>query len=119
MTDISLEMRLLRWTIAIKTVLSSSVHTIFGMGPSFWGVALDGYYVRVFVESGILGLFSFIIFLYVSIIKSPCKIIRNYIVVLIITGVFIDIFVTDKAMFILWLFLGYFFKKDGRENENA
>lgn len=110
LTDVSLEMRLIRWSIVISTVFSSVSSALFGLGPSFWGVALDGNYIRIVGEQGILGLVIFIVFL-VSTHSEHRRstIFKSFLIILSITALFVDIFVTDKVMSLFWFVHGILF----------
>jgi hypothetical protein len=103
--DASAFSRFSRWAIAIKAVQSHGMHQFFiGVGPSFFGPALDGAFLRLFVECGLIGLLIYVLFL-----KSVVLLFRDdwrflaYVVTLMITGVFIDIFFAYKAMSLLWI----------------
>lgn len=112
-TGMSLEMRLLRWSTAIKSTIHSFSGTIFGMGPGFFGVALDGQYIRVFCESGFVGLMLFLSFLF-SLVRTLynyndeiSSIVLHYFLMMVITALFIDIFVSERPMMLLWTILGF------------
>ncbi len=112
-TGMSLEMRLLRWSTAIKSTIHSFQGIIFGMGPGFFGVALDGQYIRIFCESGLVGLVLFLSFLF-SLLRALrnysnelSSIVLRYFLAMVITALFIDIFVSERPMMLLWTILGF------------
>jgi len=107
--DVSSTIRFTRWSILIKTACDNSVSFLIGLGPSYAGKAIDGNYVRLFVETGIIGLSLYLMFSFSILIYVKDAIIRNYMTILIITALFIDIFVTQKAMFLFWLLYGYYY----------
>jgi hypothetical protein len=109
--DMSAYIRFLRWSTLIKTTNSSIDSFLFGLGPSFAGKAVDGYYTRLFAETGVIGLMFFTVFLHFLIKKTNDKILKNFIHILIITACVIDIFVTHKVMFLLWLYYGMYVYK--------
>lgn len=116
--DASAFIRFTRWVTLIKTACNNLVTFFIGLGPSYAGMAVDGNYVRLFVETGVLGLSTYILFLISCIRNIKQKLLTNYIYILAITALFIDIFVTFKAMFFFWFFYGYYiYQKENEKNE--
>lgn len=106
--DVSGMIRAYRWTTLLKTTLSNLDSIIVGVGPSFGTAAVDGYFVRVFVETGFLGLATFAFFLW-ALFKGNFASqwsFREYVLILTVTACFIDIFVSYKPMLLLWLWHG-------------
>lgn len=111
--DLSSIIRLFRWTLLFDLVFSSPITLFFGLGPSFASVAVDGHYVRFFIETGLLGLLSFIFFLFYSLIYFKLNsIMILFIFVLIINAFFIDIFTSSKVMFVFWFWFGYCYSRN-------
>lgn len=112
--DASSFVRFTRWMVLIKTTINNLRSTIIGLGPSYADKAVDGNYVRLFVETGGVGICCYIIFLFSIYSNIDSRLIKDYILIIAITALFIDIFVTFKAMFLLWFFYGYylFYKKN-------
>ncbi|MXF46382.1 hypothetical protein GR294_07445 [Raoultella sp. Lac2] len=106
--DTSAFIRFTRWVTLVKTTSSNLVTLLIGLGPSYAGKAVDGNYVRIFVETGIFGLLSYFIFLISCLRNIKQKLLINYVLILAVTALFIDIFVTFKAMFFFWFFYGYY-----------
>ena len=79
--------------------------TLIGLGPGWGGVAVDGSYVRVFGEGGLLGLVAFL-YLCGVLLRRFVGSIRYYVIALLVTGLFIDIFVSLKPMMLLWALVG-------------
>lgn len=115
--DSSALIRFTRWTILLGMTLSTDLSIFIGIGPSFAGAAVDGNYVRLFIETGLIGLFLFLYIIY-SIYKSTKYdfIMRSYLITIIITAIFIDIYTTYKAMVLLWFYYGYLLRKKRNEN---
>lgn len=108
--DASALIRFSRWVILIKSTFSNPDTLLIGLGPSFAGLAVDGNYTRIFAETGLLGLFSFIlfsIFLLFRLRKNNEFVLFWYYFCLCVTGLFIDVFVTYKAMMLFWFYYGY------------
>ncbi|SFS10991.1 hypothetical protein SAMN05421771_1886 [Granulicella pectinivorans] len=112
--------RIFRWMTLIKTTLASYDSIVLGLGPSFGSAAVDGYFVRLFIETGLIGLFAFGCFawsLLVSRSKSSWAF-RQYVFILLTTSCFIDIFVSYKPMLLFWMWHGMLqYKKRVAENE--
>ena len=106
--DPSLFSRFSRWFLVYKTLLTNGIWAIaFGMGPGFFGLALDGQFVRVLGEVGVVGLTIWIFVLYEMykiVRRSPTAF--SYFLALLGTSFFIDIFLSYKAMIFLWFVLG-------------
>jgi hypothetical protein len=106
--DVSSLIRVFRWTSLIRSTLADVDSCIIGLGPSFGSAAVDGYYVRLFIETGIVGLSLFLRFAkaLVSVRTDALLYFREYVLILLITACFIDIFTSYKAMILLWLWHG-------------
>jgi hypothetical protein len=118
-TDASLELRLMRWMVILKTNSENISSILIGKGPGFYGIAVDGYYIRVFAETGLIGLLVFIIFL-ISLYKYHKKNMKivALIVTMVFTGLFIDIFVSVKVMVLFWFLLGVYSEKHKKNKRN-
>jgi len=106
--DSSGVIRSYRWATLIKSTANSFDSILIGMGPSFGSAAVDGYFVRVFVESGVVGLTCFFLFLR-ALMKRKVEAFGAFpafVVILMVTACFIDIFTSYKTMILLWLWHG-------------
>lgn len=108
--DASALIRFYRWAILIQYVISDPLLIIFGAGPSFAYVAVDGFYVRLFIETGLMGFLFYLLFV-CSIYRAYRGnfLVKGFVLVMFFTGLFIDIFVSSKAMFLFWFWIGYCF----------
>lgn len=100
--------RLFRWTTLFKSTLSSPGSILLGLGPSFASEAVDGYFTRVFVETGLIGLAVFCLFIS-RLLRDRSQAnwpFRQYVLILVVTGCFIDIWVSYKVMLLFWLWHG-------------
>ncbi len=114
--DDSLNIRMVRWATLIKSAMQNNETILFGLGPSFGSAAVDGHFVRVFVETGLFGEIVFIIFI-LSVLKDfwfKSKYFCFYFLTLLFTGIFIDIFTSYKPMMFMWLWMGMII---GRKSE--
>ena len=94
--------------VPLSATFSTDKSTLIGSGPGSWGGAVDGYYIRLIGEGGIIGT---AIFLWFSLMllrdKTLDAIAKNYMICLLVTASFIDIFITDKPMSLLWFYVGF------------
>ncbi|KQU46005.1 hypothetical protein ASG67_15480 [Sphingomonas sp. Leaf339] len=106
--DLSFRYRAVRWPTLIKTTLNNPLAAVVGWSPGSWGNALDNYYVRVFGETGLLGLALFVYWLVVTILRlDPRGLARYSLVMMAVVALFIDIFTSSKCMPLLWAFLAF------------
>ena len=106
--DPSLNIRLMKWFTVTDGAIKSPV---VGIGPSFIKIALDGSYLRLFVETGILGLISYVTALIFSFKAIPKKSKYRKIIfyVFLITAahaIFIDVFYSSRVMSLYWIMTG-------------
>jgi hypothetical protein len=107
---------LLKWPRFIESAMHSP---IIGLGPSSAGEAVDGYYLRSFVESGILGLLAFIALLVATFIsawrgaRQSIGVAKSLAVVAVsatafvgLVGVLIDSWVASRVMDLYWPLIG-------------
>lgn len=106
--DASGLIRFTRWIILLKSSFAHLDSILIGVGPSFGSAAVDGYFTRCLVETGILGLVTFLAFL-ISLLagrQGSNWYFREYVVIMVISAIFIDIFLSYKSMMLLWLWHG-------------
>jgi hypothetical protein len=106
--DASGMIRAYRWAALLKTTCSSFDSMVIGLGPSFGSAAVDGYFVRIFIECGLAGLFVFGLFVRALLRRQSdtgCAF-RDFVVIVLFTACFIDIFTSYKTMLLLWLWNG-------------
>lgn len=108
--DPSALIRVARWSMVWATAVHSVTSFLFGMGPGYYSVALDGNYVRLVGETGLLGLLAFVwvgVRLYRSMAGSQYQqMMLSLLVQLAIMAIFIDVFVSLKIMCLFWMFVG-------------
>jgi hypothetical protein len=106
--DTSGMIRAYRWASLVKSTVHHLDSMVIGLGPSFGSAAVDGYYVRVFIETGVAGLIAFLLFLR-ALLRPHDKIndaFREFVFIVLVTGCFIDIFASYKTMLLLWTWHG-------------
>ena len=104
--DASLIARIGQWIYYLRSIseaYSSILATIFGSGPNSAGIHLDGWYIKVFVDFGILGLLLYIFFL--------AKMLGNYQyrfvgILILVSGLTLDLFWASKFTYLFLIFWG-------------
>jgi hypothetical protein len=106
--DASGMIRVYRWATLLKTTVSSFDSVVIGLGPSFGSAAVDGYFVRVFIETGLTGFVAFLLFARALLLQrnGAHGAFREFIIILLVTACAIDIFTSYKAMLLLWTWHG-------------
>jgi hypothetical protein len=108
--DPSALLRAARWSMVIATAIDTPRNLVFGMGPGYYSVALDGNYVRLLGESGLLGIFTFLFMLAsaATCFKAPelRRLGLGLAVQLLIIALFIDVFMSLKTMCLFWMIIG-------------
>lgn len=105
--DVSGMIRVYRWATLLKTTLAHGDSVLIGLGPSFGSAAVDGYYVRVFIETGILGSACFLWFLRRLWISQPVgAAFREFVLIVVVSALMIDVFASYKTMLLLWVWHG-------------
>lgn len=114
--DVSWLMRITKWLVVIKTNLKSIYTTILGHLPGYFGSAIDGSYIRIFGELGVLGLLS-----YFYMLKKMClnDIMKFIIITLLINMLFIDVIYAYKIMCIIFLLYGYYWGMENYEKSTC
>jgi hypothetical protein len=105
-SDMSWVMRVSKWTVVAKLWMRDSTSPFFGLGPGSIGVALDGGWLRIIIETGLLGLISLLVLARsLWCISPPVKIM---VVVIAINMLMTDIYLAYKVMAFLFFAAGYF-----------
>jgi hypothetical protein len=107
--DLSWLMRISKWTYAIKGFISSPYSWFIGLGPGVWGLALDGGWVRLLTECGIIGTSFFILFFRKAVKLG--KPVLGVVISLYINMLMIDINISYKAMAFVFFVVGYYYQK--------
>ena len=111
--DASGVIRFTRWAALFKSMFSTVSTTLFGLGPSFGSIAVDGYITRLLVETGVFGflIFSFFSIFILTSLDERKKWIGYYFGTLLISSFFIDILMSYKPMILFWFALGLEYSK--------
>ncbi|HBS1106656.1 MULTISPECIES: hypothetical protein [Klebsiella] len=111
--DASWSMRGIKWIYAVKLYLSHPMYWMIGVGAGSFGNALDGGWLRITTETGIIGLILFILFLLR--IKRLSPTMSLCVIAFCINMLMIDIYMSYKVMSMMLLLAGYYQKKKKTE----
>jgi hypothetical protein len=95
--------RFFRWHILLGAV-NDPLKLAIGLGPSFAGPSVDGSFVRIFAETGLLGLVAWF-FAVRKWLKGATPWLIGALVTVLVGGVFIDILVAMRPMVLMWVFV--------------
>lgn len=113
--DMSWWMRLHKWVYMSKYYLHRPLCWLFGLGPGVCWNALDGGYLRLLTENGLVGLLLYLWFFLSIGLRSPG--LRWVVVVFMLNILFIDSYLSYKPMALLLCLAGYHcLKLEGRED---
>jgi len=104
--DVSWMLRVRKWIYLFKNNMQSYKTIFFGHGPGYYGPAVDGSFVRVFGEIGLLGLFLYFMMLKKIMINDVLFYIT---IALCINMLFIDIIFSYKTMTFVFFIYGYYY----------
>ncbi len=102
--DISLWIRLQKWSYVLKVYLTYPITYLQGVGPGFAFAGLDGAYLRILVENGIIG--SFLYWKLFKSIATKSPQLMAMVIVLAINMIFFDAYIAYKPMSLLFLVAG-------------
>lgn len=102
--DLSWWIRLHRWSYALKVYISHPASYLFGVGPGFASTAMDGGWLRILTENGVVGLF-----LYIGLFRHIARQNKQLFWMVAAFGlnmIFFDAYLAYKPMSLLFLTLG-------------
>lgn len=103
--DTSWWMRIHKWCYALKTYYMHPESYLSGLGPGFAMAALDGGFLRVLIEYGVIGCFLF--WKLFSSIYQTSKQLKWIIIVFLINMLFFDAYLAYKPMSLMFFIMGY------------
>jgi hypothetical protein len=108
-TDLSLLVRTNKWFWGVKSFFDQDAGMYFvGVGPGTMGNALDGGFLRIFLETGIIGLLAFVFFLYRA-IRIDRDLMLPSVAFFAICNCVIDYYLASKPMMTFLFILGVAF----------
>jgi len=128
--DLSLAIRAKKWSMIIKNNTRSIKSVLLGAGIGKFGPAIDGFYIRVWAETGIIGLFLVGFIFYVLFTKFNQSFAMNkpkYILIsMLLYSILQDAWYFSRAGYFVWLVFAYYVssynaitsteEKDGQRN---
>lgn len=102
-TDQSNVVRFFRWNILLRSIDPPSLW-LFGLGPSFAGPSVDGAILRVYIETGLLGLVAWSIAL-MRVANGSSTWLKGVVGTLVIGSLFIDLPFSMRTMVVFWVLL--------------
>jgi len=109
--DFSLYLRFVTWNDVIKNNLQNTTFTLIGYGPGFYSSSTDGSFIRLFGETGLVGLLVYLIFLlstYQNLLKLEMQ---GVLYMFLASGIMIDTFYSSIAVPLLLIIVGYIIHK--------
>jgi len=105
--DASWWMRIHKWMFAIKIFINHPECYFQGLGPGANFAALDGGWLRIFVENGFIGTLLFLRFFYLMFRQNLQM--KWIMIAFAINMITFDVYLAYKVMSILFLTSGYFY----------
>lgn len=102
-SDVSNLVRFFRWNLLLDS-MNDATSWIFGLGPSFAGVSVDGSYLRILVETGVVGLGAWVVMFWAWFRRSTQWMVAVT-VSLLLGAIFVDILFSMRVMVLFWLLL--------------
>jgi hypothetical protein len=112
-TDASWVIRTMKWAYVLKLWQQTPMAWFIGLGPGTCGPALDGGWLRITVESGVIGLLFFLTLL--RKIATCSQAMQSAVLALSINMIMIDAHLAYKAMSLFFLCAGYAFQLEYRK----
>jgi len=103
--DLSLQLRLRKWSYALFSQIDSPHTFLVGLGPGFFGGAADSSFMRVFFETGIIGLLFWYLF-FRHMFRFQFRAISYITICFLLNGVFIDTLYSSRIFPLYLLILG-------------
>lgn len=101
-SDTSNVVRFFRWQVLGMAIGADALAATFGLGPSFAGPSVDGGIFRVFIETGIFGICTWIAWMLTA-LKGSARWLGSVLLSIMVGAVFIDINFALRPMVLFWL----------------
>ena len=102
-SDRSWILRATKWMYAYKQWATVPLAWAIGLGPGMWGPSLDGGWLRLLTETGVIGVVAFVLFFH-SLSTTP--LLRAVRLCVFLNMAFIDIYISYKTMSLVFLIAG-------------
>ncbi|GHF88522.1 hypothetical protein GCM10017782_27160 [Deinococcus ficus] len=101
--DPSLYVRMTKWGSVLSDVEKKP---LLGAGPGAYGVAVDGLYVRVLGESGIIGFALYLLGLGIIFYSARSYYYRVFFGIILVSSIFIDALFFSRFAYVFYLYAG-------------
>lgn len=108
--DASWWIRIHKWCYAFKIYWLNPESYLQGIGPGFAMAGLDGGFLRIFVEYGILG--SILYWRLFHLMYKQSKMMKWCVIVAMVNMIFFDVYLAYKPMGFLFLMTGYAYSEN-------
>lgn len=115
--DASWWMRIHKWCYALKIYFTHPECWLQGVGPGFAMAALDGGWLRILTEYGIIGCMIF--WKFFSLIYKKNEQLKWMLIAILINMVFFDVYMAYKPMSLLFFVIGYYYAVQPQEEEST
>jgi hypothetical protein len=105
--DMSWWMRLNKWCYALKIYVTRPECYLQGVGPGAFSSAVDGSYVRILTENGVIG--GILYFLFFRYIYKQSETLKWIVFSFLLNMIFFDVYLAYKTMTFLFLISGYYY----------
>jgi hypothetical protein len=112
-SDASNVVRFYRWQLLLGELTESPVTMAFGVGPSFAGPSVDGAFLRIVVETGVMGLAVWMVW-FRRTLQGAVPWLVAVAATLIVGSLFIDLLFALRPMALFWLLAALGRKENGR-----
>jgi hypothetical protein len=104
--DLSWLERLFKWCFALKLWIHHPECYLLGLGPGCLSSAVDGGFIRILTENGLIGLFLY--YKFFQAIYSTHSVLKWVLFAFLMNMFFFDIYLAYKPMALLLLMAGYY-----------
>jgi hypothetical protein len=101
-SDASNVVRFYRWQLLLREVTKSPQEILFGLGPSFAGPSVDGAFLRVWIESGLIGVIAWGV-VCSRWVHSKQAWFTAVVSTFLVGSIFIDLPFAMRPMLLLWM----------------
>ena len=103
--DLSLQLRFRKWSYALTSQLVSHHTFLVGLGTGFFGGAADSSLMRVYFETGVIGLLVWFLF-FRQVFRFQSSVISYVTICFLLNGVFIDVLYSSRVFPLFLIILG-------------
>lgn len=102
--DLSFQLRLKKWTYAAAQQYSRPETILYGLGSGFFGGAADSSLVRIYFETGVIGVAAWLLF-FIRVYKCGPQL-GLFVLLIVLNASFIDILHSSRVMTLFLIIIG-------------